>query len=126
MRTDDSYDTAELLEIEPHEELLREGQTENPTPAKPVKNEAADELKETRRALKEMRTALRETSETAKYWMEQSRRPAAAAVAEPEPATSVDLVEAITNNDAKAVAKALREMGVAFDKDVDGKITAAR
>lgn len=125
MRNETTEEVSELLEIDSTEESPQPG-TETPA-AKPVRSESDETLKEMRRALKESRTALRETNEMAKFWMAKAQGGATAqAEAEPEPTTSVDLVEAITNNDAKAVAKALREMGVAFSTDVDGKIHAAR
>jgi hypothetical protein len=117
-------DETNLLELDLAEPETTPEEPEKPKPAASAENPNEREL---RRALRDTRAALRQTTEALKYASEGRRAADKDVTEEPEkPQLSVDLVEAITNNDADAISKALREMGFVREGDVDGKITATR
>jgi hypothetical protein len=122
----------DALEIDPQDggagtALPPEGDL--PDETKPPAPEADDTQKELRRTLREQRLALKESNEAARYWMEQARTGAGAAAAKTpapaDPSTSVDLVEAITNGDGKAITQALRDLGFVRQGDVENVVGAS-
>jgi hypothetical protein len=125
--------TGEQYDIDPQDAQHGEETAERPAadaapPAPKDKPAEDDSPKEMRRALKEMRQALKETNETARFWMEQARtggaRPKKDEEPEPEPKVSVDLVEAVTNGDAKAITKAMRELGFVSRAELESHVNA--
>lgn len=125
-----TVETTGLMEIDP-----QAGAQEGDQPAvdpkvkkedKPVVDETVKEL---RRALKETRAALKQTTDS---YRTLSNERAARTVKEEAPdaedeevTTSVDLTEAITAGDHKAVKKALREMGFVDAREVDSRVSKA-
>lgn len=127
---DSTVETTELLEIDPQPEP---GGEPTDKPAAPQADKPAKPTREAEleRALKSERRARREAETAARFWGEQARttaKPAKAeeAAEEAEPTLSVDLVDALTNGDHKAVKKALREMGFASKDEVEAAIAKTR
>lgn len=121
----------DTLEIDPQDVEGREPSTSGvglPDEVKKPEGTEAETLRETRRTIKEQRLALKESNEAARYWMEQARANNGAAAkpaeAETEPSTSVDLVEAITNGDAKAITQAMRDLGFVRKGEVESVVAA--
>lgn len=101
----------------------------------PEADPAKEELKQLRRELKEERQARKQAEEGMRTWYDRAAQATGKPdKTEPEPEEdkplSVDLVEAITNGDRKAIKTALRELGFAeaaeVEGKIDGKITATR
>lgn len=92
------------------------------------RGEDAQTTKELRRALRESRLALSQANETARFWMDRGQRPPAEPKPKekPEPKTSVDLLEAVTNGDAKAISQAMRELGFVSADEVEERVSKAR
>ena len=118
----------DVLDIDPQAGDTEPAGDPSPDPKPKEKNPADDSLREMRRALKETREALKQTNDTARFWMEQARSTGKKAepAEEAAPAVSVDLVEAITNGDTKAIAKAMRELGFVSAKEVQQAIGSTR
>jgi hypothetical protein len=111
-------------------EVADEGRSGD-APAKPDKpaEPTADLLKELKAELKAERQARVQAERTAQFWGEKAQtaaKPAAAAEPEPEPTLSVDLVDALTNGDAKAIKRGLRDLGFVSEAEVNERIQQTR
>lgn len=95
------------------------------------KEKDSGEVAELRRMLKDSERSRREFQKTAEFWAGKAQASASAPAApkkedEPEPKLSVDLVDALTNGDNKAVRTALREMGFVSQDEVNRTIAQTR
>ena len=96
----------------------------------PEKPKEAPELAELKRQLKEERKARKQAEEGMRHWYDRASR-----AGEPEPKKpaeeedkplSVDLVEALTSGNRKAIEKGLRELGFARVEEIDRRIASTR
>lgn len=125
--------TAEMEGLEGFEEMTEQPSSpETDTKPEDKEKKPAEDpaVRELRRLLKDERKARKDAEEGVRYWHEQAKggKPGAKADEEEEeaPKLSVDLVDALTNGDAKQIKKALRELGFVESKDVDHKIGTTR
>jgi hypothetical protein len=123
-----SIEHVEESEIQPQAIVTDDGEPTKPEEKKPAENPEAARVKEVERELRAERKRRSEAEEATKFWFDRaSKTPAGEPETEPEePKLSVDLVDAISSGDAKAIKQAMREMGFVDSTEVERRVAAAR
>jgi hypothetical protein len=126
-------DTVETMELigTPDPDSAETPNPETPeAEAKKAEEKKDDPLKGITRELKQMRKQLEEARSESRYWYEEAKKahtaPQAEAAEDDDKPLSVDLVDAISSGDRKAIKQALKELGMVEAGEVEARIQAAR